>query len=510
MTSLLRDRRTQFYLACMLLIGLAPLALKGLQFGMDFRGGSVIQIKLDVPPGQTFDMQTVVTVMQNRLNAFGLKDVTVRPFGNDYIIVEVAETDQTAINQLQSLIGQQGKFETLFEGNVVLAGEDIVSVITDPQRGYGVTPSGNLYEWTAPFLLSSQGADRFAKAIEGRCTIVPGSQSCTETVYMFIDRPAGAVILMDLNTYGNESRVPDNFESSTTTVAVEDLVKNSGLQLIVTSSLTDSILGNLSGKEVIIPQDTFNVSRLQQYASKVVVKPKATKFWIVDALGLENIVHLTPGVTTGKPITEPSITGSTASLEAARQELNRVVILLKSGKLPVSVSVGSVSTISPTLGSDFLYYSALAGLVAMASVTVVLFVRYKKVKIAVPVMITLVSEIFMILGVAALIGWQLDLPSVAGIITAIGTGVNDQIIVVDEILRGEGIDERILSMAQKIKKAFSIIFMAAGTIVFAMFPLLFMGLGVLRGFAITTIVGVVVGIFITRPAFASWVDRLLT
>jgi preprotein translocase subunit SecD len=109
---------------------------------------------------------------------------------------------------------------------------------------------------------------------------------------------------------------------------------------------------------------------------------------------------------------------------------------------------------------------------------------------------------------ASLIGWQIDLISVAGIVAAVGTGIDYQIIIIDEILRKE--QEAMLSTVAKIKKAFAIIFMAAATIIFAMFPLIFLGLGTLKGFAITTILGVLIGLLITRPAYASIVNKLST
>jgi preprotein translocase subunit SecD len=43
-----------------------------------------------------------------------------------------------------------------------------------------------------------------------------------------------------------------------------------------------------------------------------------------------------------------------------------------------------------------------------------------------------------------------------------------------------------------------------------MFPLIFLGLGTLKGFAITTILGVLIGLLITRPAYASIVNKLST
>lgn len=503
-------KRTKFYLICLLLLGVAPLLLRGLQFGMDFTGGTLIEIKLDIRPDEAFDMQTVVTVLQNRLNAYGLKDVAVKPWGGQYIVVEIAETDPEAVNQLQSLLGQQGKFETLFEGNVVLTGEDIVSVIMDPQKGYGVRQIGGQYEWSVPFFLTSEAAQSFASAIEGMCTPVPDSSSCAEVVYMFIDKPEDAVVLMDPLLHDRESAIPEDLDSSPNTIPLESLIENSGVELVIsTASMSNNTLERIRNKTVIIAEDSpFSITILESYAYRVIEKPQLSKFWIIDALNLENIVHLTPGVTSGRPVTQPSITGRASDEGEAVAELNRVAILLKSGKLPVSVSVGSISTISPTLGGGFLNYSAIAGFAAIITVAGVIFIRYRKIKIAFPIMITLVSEIFMILGVASLIGWQLDLPSVAGIVTAVGTGVDDQIIIVDEVLRKEE-EDRILSIAAKIKRAFSIIFMSAGTIIFAMAPLLFMGLGILKGFAITTIIGVFVGIFITRPAFAEWIDKLL-
>jgi preprotein translocase subunit SecD len=505
LSELWKERSIKIFLLAMFVLGVLPLGLKGLQFGMDFTGGTLIQVKLDKKL-ESLEMQTVLTVLQTRLNAYGLKDISVKPAGDEYIIVAIAETNPQSVNQLQSLLGQQGKFEALFNGQLILAGSDIISVITDPQKGYGVRGSGGTYEWIVPFLLTNDAANRFAQAVSGHCTALGTTDQCQEVVYMFIDRPDDAVILMNKTTYGAEKSMPEDFESSTSTIALEDLVNNSATTLIVTNVLDNSVLARLQNKTVIIPENSFDKTILEKYASKVIEKPKVAKYWIINALNLENIVHLTPGITAGNPITEPTITGHSATIDDAVKEMNRVTILLKSGKLPVSVSVGSVSTISATLGSDFLKYSAIAGAFAGLAIIGIVFIRYRNIKIAAPIILTSFSEVFLILGMAALIGWQIDLVSVAGIVAAVGTGVDYQIIIIDEILRKE--QEAMLSTTAKIKKAFAIIFMAAGTIIFAMFPLLFLGLGSLKGFAITTILGVLIGLLITRPAYASIVNKL--
>jgi len=98
------------------------------------------------------------------------------------------------------------------------------------------------------------------------------------------------------------------------------------------------------------------------------------------------------------------------------------------------------------------------------------------------------------------------LAAIAGLIASVGTGVDDQIVIADEVLNKE---ESSANWKEHIKKAFFVIMAAYFTTVAAMLPLLKAGAGLLTGFAIVTIAGVTIGVFITRPAFASIVKNLL-
>ncbi|HMB49894.1 MAG TPA: preprotein translocase subunit SecD, partial [Natronoarchaeum rubrum] len=62
----------------------------------------------------------------------------------------------------------------------------------------------------------------------------------------------------------------------------------------------------------------------------------------------------------------------------------------------------------------------------------------------------------------------------------------------------------------RFKKAFWVIGAAAATTIIAMSPLAILSLGELRGFAIITILGVLIGVFITRPAYGNILRRLKT
>ena len=119
----------------------------------------------------------------------------------------------------------------------------------------------------------------------------------------------------------------------------------------------------------------------------------------------------------------------------------------------------------------------------------------------------MLSEVVILLGFAAFIGWNLDLAAVAVIIVAVGTGVDDQVVITDESTTQR--TARMLSWKDKLKRAFFIIFAAYFTTVVAMVPLLFAGAGLLKGFALVTIFGVSAGVLVTRPAFAAMIEILM-
>ena len=120
------------------------------------------------------------------------------------------------------------------------------------------------------------------------------------------------------------------------------------------------------------------------------------------------------------------------------------------------------------------------------------------------------SEVLIILGIAAMFSNQytIDLAAIAGIIAAVGTGVDDQIVIADEIVSGKKRKEAI-SLKEQIKRAFFIIFVAYATGIASMIPLFWAGAGLFTGFALTTILGISIGVFITRPAFAAIIENLM-
>ncbi len=212
----------------------------------------------------------------------------------------------------------------------------------------------------------------------------------------------------------------------------------------------------------------------------------------------------------GRATTQIVISGSgsgeteAAAFENTEMEMNRLQTILITGSLPFRLEIVKLDTVSPVLGSEFTRIILLTMLVVLGVVAIVVFARYRKVKASLALLLTSLSEIVIILGIAALIDWNLDLPSIAGILIVVGTGIDQQIIILDEARRSQGH----ASIIQRMKRAFAIIIGAYFTAVVAMLPLLWAGAGLLRGFAFTTIIGITAGILITRPAFTDMVRKM--
>jgi preprotein translocase subunit SecD len=211
----------------------------------------------------------------------------------------------------------------------------------------------------------------------------------------------------------------------------------------------------------------------------------------------------------GRVTTQISIQGSgsgTTRQEAitdAQNNMKKLQTILITGSLPYKLQIVKLDTISPNLGREFTKNLIYLALVVFILISIAIFIKYRKIKITSAVILTMFSEAAITLGIAALINWNLDAPSIAGIIAGMGTGVNDQIVLIDESVSNIN-----LSLKERIKRGFFIIMGAFFTIIAAMIPLFWAGAGMLKGFALTTILSVLAGILITRPAFSEILKKI--
>ncbi len=203
-----------------------------------------------------------------------------------------------------------------------------------------------------------------------------------------------------------------------------------------------------------------------------------------------------------------SLSASTGTGDAGLEDAMTLEIHLRAGALPVKVDIVGSGSVPAALGEQFKMTVVIAGLLALLTVAVVVYYRYREFSIVIPMVAINLAEIIILLGIARFIQ-QLDLAAIAGLIAVVGTGIDQLVIITDEVLHDGRVPSPNLYM-KRYGRAFGIIAVAAATVFVAMLPLALMDLSTLRGFAIITILGVLIGVLVTRPAYGKIIMAILS
>lgn len=131
-----------------------------------------------------------------------------------------------------------------------------------------------------------------------------------------------------------------------------------------------------------------------------------------------------------------AIITSSAANPFTQEDVIKMARQINSGALPFALSVDSYSTISPTLGENSLSAMVLAGIVAFAVITVFMTAVYR-----LPGLLACVALLGQVAATLAFVSgyfsvfesFTLTLPGIAGIILAIGMGVDANVITAERI-----------------------------------------------------------------------------
>ena len=486
--------------------------------GLDLSGGTRVLLSVQEDNVTTETVEQIKNILERRVSAFGLTQTTVRTVelgGETMIQMEIASTNQT---QLQELVSQEGKFEArlpiTIEDSLNFSLENTYQFQYQDEK---VTVDGNTYSPGDDFRLENtrfyymnntdSGANLHAVAYNGE--------------------QVEQVLTSDSRVTGGQGNYQFSFPVIITTDAAENVQRVSS-NYPTTTSQGQPYLGELSG--------SGQAAQLMLYVDE------------------EQQSALNMGaVFKQQTITQPSINGGGEDAASARQDMKELQAILQSGRLPAPIQIDNISTISSSLGGQFMTAAILSIIASLVAVGGLIYLRYDDPRLVLPIVVTGASEVYILLGVFFSTLITLDLASIAGIIAAVGTGVDDQIIITDESGR-----DKIRDWTKRLKRAFFVIFTSAASTIGAMMPIVSpsisnlaigaAGIGLIgydfytrktkphhlllgalavavsavaftldpsafalqsvRGFAITTILGVLVGITITRPAYAKFLEYL--
>ena len=196
------------------------------------------------------------------------------------------------------------------------------------------------------------------------------------------------------------------------------------------------------------------------------------------------------------PNVNSPITGGSGVIQGSfsPEEARTLAVQLKAGQLPVPLKMVENRTVGPTLGQEAVDRSFRAGVIGLTVVLIFMLWYYR-----VPgVMANIALFLYALFNLAIfkLIPITLTVPGIAGFILSIGMAVDANILIFERTKEELRMGKSIFNAVEVgFKRAFSSIFDSNATTLISCVVLYYFGTGLIRGFAVTLAVGVIISMF---------------
>ncbi|TCD58617.1 protein translocase subunit SecD [Synechococcus sp. BS56D] len=457
--------RQQGWFALILALAIAAasvLASFPLQLGLDLRGGS--QLTLEVQPGGEIktvkpeQLEAVKAVLDRRVNGLGVSESTLQTIGDDQLVLQ-------------------------------LPGE------TDPSRAAKVLGSTALLEFRAQKPGTEEDMRGLLKLRAQTKAILAARQARAESA-----QPSQQNEDLDLEQLAKAQKALGlSGSAGSEQQQLEQLLEKVNQEIVARFEPAA-----LTGKDLV------TAGRQQQ---------PNTPGWEVtlsfNREGGDAFAELTRSIAgtgrllgivlDGQPISEASvgeqfkaagITGGAASITGnfSAEEARDLEVQLRGGSLPLPVKILEVRTIGPSLGAENVRRSLIAALSGLALVAVFMVVVYRLAGFVAVLALSLYA--LFNLAIYALLPVTLTLPGIAGFILSVGMAVDANVLIFerikDELRRGNTL---IRSIETGFSEAFSSIVDGHLTTLISCAALFFLGTGLVKGFAATLGIGVLLSLF---------------
>ncbi len=266
----------------------------------------------------------------------------------------------------------------------------------------------------------------------------------------------------------------------------------------------DSLTGAQAGVDPTSNQNVVNITFDAQGGAKFA---KLT----TENVGKPFAIILDGQVLSAPNINEPIIGGrAQISGSFTPESANNLAISLRSGALPVPLTVVEERTVGPDLGADSIRRGLLAMAVGSIAVIVLMVASYGR--FGIYSTIALVFNVLMLLGIMALGNFTLTLPGIAGFVITIGAAVDANVLINERIREERARGRKVIAAVETgYKEASRAIWDANITNFIAGVALFAFGSGPVKGFAVVLVVGLFTSVFtsmvLTRMWVAGWLRK---
>ena len=263
----------------------------------------------------------------------------------------------------------------------------------------------------------------------------------------------------------------------------------------------------LSGDNLLDAKPKMDNQTNQTVVSFTLDRVGAKRFGKATTSGIgKRLAIVLDGKIISAPVIQDAIVGGTGIITGnfTFQSATDLALLLRSGALPAPLNIIEERTVGPGLGQDSINAGIFALIIGFVLVIIFMLLKYKIFGLIAN--ITLILNLFILVGLLTLFEATLTLPGIAGIILTVGMAVDANVLIFERI-KEESIGEKnqIIAFDNGYERSKTAIIDANITTLIAAIILFLMGSGPIKGFSVTLGVGIFTTLFSVY-----FIARLLT
>ncbi|MDA9108153.1 protein translocase subunit SecD [Candidatus Pelagibacter sp.] len=253
----------------------------------------------------------------------------------------------------------------------------------------------------------------------------------------------------------------------------------------------------LNGENLLDAQPQMNNQTNETVVSFTLDRVGAKRFGKATSTGIgKQLAIILDGKIVSAPVIRETIASGNGQISGnfTFQSATDLALLLRSGALPAPLNIIEERTVGPDLGQDSINAGVIALMIGFLLVIIFMFFKYKIFGLIAN--ITLLINLFFLVGILTLFEATLTLPGIAGIILTVGMAVDANVLIFERI-KEECKKEKnnIIAFDTGYVKSKTAIIDANITTLIAAIILFFMGSGPVKGFSVTLAVGIFTTLF---------------
>jgi len=468
---------------------------KKINLGLDLQGGSYLLLEIDNQPVIVQKLQNTVSILRKYFKDNNIFFKNLRIIDDKSIVFEI---ENNQIEQIKSLLEDKNGNINPYYSQYKSYQFDLL--ISDNQFQLDFSKFGLI---ELKNLSLNQALEIVRRRIDEVGTNEPNIVKRGND-RILVELPGLDDPMRVKNLLGKTANLTFRFvtENSEETFGSEKLPFEDGSDEVIVSKRIV-----LSGDNLLDAKPKMDNQTNQTVVSFTLDRVGAKRFGKATTSGIgKRLAIVLDGKIISAPVIQDAIVGGSGIITGnfTFQSATDLALLLRSGALPAPLNIIEERTVGPGLGQDSINAGIFALIIGFVLVIIFMLLKYKIFGLIAN--ITLILNLFILVGLLTLFEATLTLPGIAGIILTVGMAVDANVLIFERI-KEESIGEKnqIIAFDNGYERSKTAIIDANITTLIAAIILFLMGSGPIKGFSVTLGVGIFTTLFSVY-----FIARLLT